>query len=156
MLHIDGLAVTVWVFSSLITVVIGAYSRRYIDPSDGRERFLVRMLAFLITVWLLAAADHLAMLVGAWVSMVWLMVGFVRHDSTWGVAHRSHQYVLRWFALAAVGLVASSSALWWADVTHLSALDTTLSSIPQPVAWIIATGVILTACSRCSGGWWCR
>ena len=145
MLHIDGLAVTVWVFSSLITVVIGAYSRRYIDPSDGRERFLVRMLAFLITVWLFAAADHLALLVGAWVSMVWLMVGFVRHDPAWGVGNRSHQYVLRWFALAAVGLVASSGALWCADVTHLSALDTSLLTIPQPVAWVIATGVILTA-----------
>jgi hypothetical protein len=119
------------------------------------------MLAFLLTVWIFAAADHLALLVGAWVSMVWLMLGFIRHDPTWGIAKRSHRYVWRWFAIAAVGIIVSTGVLWWADVTHLSALDSSHMTIAEPVAWIIATGVILTAviqggCSRCSDGWLCR
>ena len=144
-LQIDGLTVIVWVFSSIITAVIAGYSRRYIDPIDGRERFLVRMFAFLLTVWIFVAADHLALLVGAWVSMVWLMLGFIRHDPTWGIAKRSHRYVWRWFAIAAVGIIVSTSVLWWGDVTHLSALDSSHMTIAEPVAWIIATGVILTA-----------
>ena len=143
--RIDGLAVTVWVFSSLITAVIGGYSRRYIDPVDGRDRFLARVLAFLIMVWLFAAADHLALLVGAWVAMVWLMLGFIRHDPTWQIANRSHRYVRRWFTIAGVALIVSTSVLGWAGVTHLSALDSSVMPIPRTLAWIIASGVIVTA-----------
>ena len=144
--HIDGLTIAIWVFAAAITAVIGGYSLRYIDPADGRNRFLGRMAGFLAAVIAFTAADHIAVVAVTWMLMCWLMLGFIRHDRSSGTARRSHRYTLRWFIPAAVALLGGLIGMWWwADVTHLSVLSTAVGRFSGPTASVVASAVILTA-----------
>ena len=145
-LRIDGLTITIWIFAAMITAIIGGYSLRYIDPVDGRDRFLGRMGGFLVSVAAFAAADHVAVVAMTWLLMSWLMLGFIRHDRAAGVARRSHQYVLRWFLFAAVALLCGLLGMWWwAGVTHLSALSVVSGRLSVPQMSVISAAVMLTA-----------
>jgi NAD(P)H-quinone oxidoreductase subunit 5 len=145
-LRIDGLTITIWVFAAMITAIIGGYSLRYIDPVDGRDRFLARMGGFWVSVSAFAAADHVAVVAVTWLLMCWLMVGFIRHDRAAGVARRSHQYVLRWFLPAAVALLGGLMGIWWwGGVTHLSALPMAIGRSSPLEMSVVAAAVMLTA-----------
>lgn len=66
---VDGLTVVLWTTVTLFSAIVQRYSRRYMAGSQRIEAFFGRVFAFTLFVLVLAAADHLAVFVGAWLAM---------------------------------------------------------------------------------------
>ena len=66
---VDGLTVVWWTTVTLFSAIVQRYSRRYMAGSQRIEAFFGRVFAFTLFVLVLAAADHLAVFVGAWLAM---------------------------------------------------------------------------------------
>ena len=81
LLHIDGLTLVMAAVITFVSGIVHSFSRRYMAGSKHLSRFYARLLGLTGVVLLLTAADHLALFVGLWTAMGWLLadlIGFIR------------------------------------------------------------------------------
>lgn len=101
-----------WVMAALIAFVVAnvlAYSRRYLAGDRNNRRHRRDVLRLGVCVLAMACADHLLVLLAAWVASNLLLVRLMIHKGEWAAARHSGLLALRTFGL---GFVLLAIGFW--------------------------------------------
>ncbi|MDG5774917.1 proton-conducting transporter membrane subunit [Haloarculaceae archaeon H-GB2-1] len=142
---IDGLTVLLWTVVTFFSGVVHSYGRRYMAGTKGMTRFYTRIFAFTLFVAVLAAADHLALFVLAWLSMGLVMADLVGHVRGWPQARSAASHARKYFVASTLSLAVGVGVLW--NATGAATVSGILPQVDQlsTVTALVAGGALLLA-----------
>ncbi|WP_049922301.1 proton-conducting transporter transmembrane domain-containing protein [Halopiger djelfimassiliensis] len=145
-LRIDGLTTVMWAVVSFFSGIVHSYSRRYMAGDSDIDRFYYRVLGFTLAVMTLAAANHVALFVAAWLAMGLLMAALIGHVRGWDQARAAAALARRSF-LASTALLAGSLVVlsWATGSTTITGIFDGLEGVSRTVVLVAAGGLVLAA-----------
>jgi len=143
---VDGLTVVVWAVVTFFSGIVHSYSRRYMAGDARIDQFFGRTFAFTLAVMAMAAADHVALFVAAWLGMGLAMASLIGHVRGWDQAQAAGSLARRYF-VASSGLLGGTLALlaWTTGTSAISGIVAQTGSLPSGLAWLAIAGLFLTA-----------
>ncbi len=143
---IDGLTVVMWVVITFFSGIIHSYSRRYMAGNEYLNQFYTRIFGFTLVVMILVAADHIALLVAAWLAMGLVMASLIGHVRDWQQAQAAAGLARRYFlastAFLAAGLAILSSTT---GTTAISGIIENVGTVPQWAVFAAVGCLVLAA-----------
>lgn len=132
---INGLTRVVWLYSSLITLVVLRFSRRYMHGHHRMGTFFLRCTVFLLAVFGLAATDHMVLLLVSWLMMGWQMASLIGHKAAWPQAQSAGRLARTYFLIGSVFLAGALVVLYRSSGTL--AISSSLAAVGQFQPWKI-------------------
>ncbi|WP_225333317.1 proton-conducting transporter transmembrane domain-containing protein [Halomicrobium urmianum] len=143
---VDGLTVLMWTVVTFFSGIVHSYSRRYMAGDERVEGFFARVLGFTLAVMTMAAADHLALFVAAWLAMGLLMASLIGHDREWHQARAAAGLARRYFVASSALLAVAAAILAWATGTAtITGVLGSVDGIPTAAALTAAGCLVLAA-----------
>ncbi|MFB6251880.1 MAG: proton-conducting transporter membrane subunit [Halobellus sp.] len=143
---VDGLTVLLWIVVTFFSGIIHSYSCRYMAGDSGLTRFFTRIFGFTVAVMVLAAADHAALFVGAWLAMGLVMADLVGHVRGWSQAQAAAGLARRYFVGSSALVGTALAVLWWqTGATTVSGIAAATSSLSGPSVFLAGSALVLAA-----------
>ncbi|MFB6087595.1 MAG: proton-conducting transporter membrane subunit [Haloarculaceae archaeon] len=143
---VDGLTAVVWTVVTFFSGIVHSYSRRYMAGDARFDRFFGRTFAFTLAVMVMAAADHVALFVAAWLGMGLAMASLVGHVRGWDQARAAGSLARRYFVASSAALGATLALLAWATGTSaVSGIVARTGRLSPETTWLALGGLFLVA-----------
>jgi NAD(P)H-quinone oxidoreductase subunit 5 len=147
LLRFDALAAVMAILVTLVSALVHSFSQRYMEGDRRVGLFFSKLTAITVLVLLTVSAEHVAMLVVAWLAMGWLLASLMGHVKGWPEAQQAASLARRTFILGGLCLAAGVVLLKWA--TGHWTVSEILASIGQgqvsSVHYLAAALLILAA-----------
>lgn len=117
--NLDRLAMIIIALVGFIGLTVGSFAARYMKGDRQYRRFFVQLSALVLCLALMAAADHLILLLAAWAAANVLLVRMMIHKAGWPAARASGLLTGRTFLIGFVS-IASAFALLYATTGETS------------------------------------
>lgn len=146
LVHLNGFTLLIGITVALLGAIISQYAKNYLNGFEFQERFMGLTLGFTLSVLLLVAAESLAILVLAWMSMGFHMTRLIGIDSRWSEAKEAGRVSGRYFGgsslllTVAIGILALQTGAF-----TLSELLSNLDRIPKALQLLSALLLIASA-----------
>jgi NAD(P)H-quinone oxidoreductase subunit 5 len=140
-LQVDGLTRLMAVVTTFFSGIIQSFSRRYMAGAKRLNSFYGRLFALTLVVVALTAANHLALFVGAWTAMGWLLADLIGHVRGWPQAQAASRYARGYF-LVGSALVAAALGLLGVQAKAVT-IDGVLAAIPSLPPLPVALAALL-------------
>lgn len=105
-LRVNGFTLLMWTTVSLFSALISTYGKRYLSGFRFEGQFMLLTLAFTLSVMLLMAAEHIAILVISWTGMGYFMSKLIGINRDWGEARNSGRMAALHFMAGSLCLTA--------------------------------------------------
>ena len=143
---INGFTILIWTTVTFFSAIVGSYAGNYLKGFRFHSRFMLLCLGFTLAVILLVAANHIALLLFAWLLMGIFMSRLIGIDKTWGEAREASKFTQKYFFTGTFFLTLGLALLaFYADVFTISGLSTVVSELPLYVTIPAALCVIAAA-----------
>lgn len=145
-LRIDHFTLLLWSIITLLSALVATYSQKYLAGFRNKDRFMVYVFGFTVSVMLLPAAGHVIGILFSWFSMGLIMSGLIGVDFGKGEAREAAK-VCRGFFLLSTCLVAIGVILpaIWNQAFFLPELLDTVEELPATVLMISSLSLICAA-----------
>jgi len=98
-LAIDRLTLVLAAAVTLVSGIVHVFALRYMDGDRRFDAFFGRLTGLTLVVLGLLVADHLALVVVAWLAMGWLLADLIGHVRRWPQARAAASLARRWFLI---------------------------------------------------------
>ena len=143
---VDGLTVLLWVVATFFSAIVHSYSRRYMAGEAHIGRFFRRIFAFTLAVLVLAAANHLALFVAAWLAMGLLMAALIGHVRGWPQAQAAGRLARRYFVASTLLVGVGATALWLeTGATTVSGVAASAATLSGETTLVVVGALVLAA-----------
>ncbi len=134
-----------------VAIIVATYSVRYLKGDRRQKAFFGNLLALVLSVSVMACADHILLLLLSWAVSNILLARLMLHKKGWQAAKQSSLMALKNFLLGAVFLGAALLLLYGVTgQTSIQALVTT----PIAFKWVFAAGVLLLLAASTQSALW--
>ena len=143
---IDGLTLSLWAVASFFSAIVHSYSRRYMAGEAHVSRFFRRIFAFTLAVLVLAAANHVAVFVGAWLAMGLVMAALIGHVRGWPQARAAGRLARRYFIASSLLVGVGVTVFWQATgATTVSGITASAPSLSGQTTLLAVGALVLAA-----------
>jgi len=143
---IDGFTLLMWTVVGFFGGIVHSYSLRYMTGDRGVDRFFGLLFAFVVSVAVLVAADHIAVFAVAWGAMGLVMARLIGHDRTWPQARRAGRYAGVYFAASTGLLVVGLAVAWYASgAATISGIGERVGSLSGATIGVVSFAVVAAA-----------
>jgi NAD(P)H-quinone oxidoreductase subunit 5 len=132
--HLDSLALVMISLVAFVAISVGAFAMRYMDGDRNYRAFFVKLGLMVSSVMVMVSADHLVLLLLAWMISNGLLASLMIHKSEWKAAKESGILAAKNHLL---GALAIGGAFW------LLYQDTGLLSVKQILAMELSSEALL-------------
>ncbi len=144
--HINSLTLIIWATVTFFSAVVSTFASRYLVGFRYYNRFIVLSLGFTFSVSLLVFANHLLLLLLAWLGMGFFMSRLIGIDSRWGEAREAARYCQRHFSVGSLFLATGIALLSFSAHEHtLTGLIAHIDELSFPVLLASALCIIVAA-----------
>jgi len=155
---VDGIALLMALLTVLISVIVLAFSRRFMRADQRRTLFTLQVVAFTAAMVVLAFARDLISFALAWCASGQLLVSLVRHSNGCGEAELAARRCRRSFLVGDSALLIAFVVLGRAaDSLMLSDVSGAMASLSPSVLLTAAVLLVTAAAVRCAlppfSGW---
>ncbi|GAA4279949.1 proton-conducting transporter transmembrane domain-containing protein [Gaetbulibacter aestuarii] len=146
LLHLNGFTILIWTMVSFFSALISSYSKNYLKGFKYEARFSVLCLSFTLSVMVFVLANHLGLMLIAWLLSGVFMSQLIGIDRRWGEARQASKLALKYFATGTAFLGAGILLLaTYAETTTLTGIIGQVDQLPSPVVLIAALCIITAA-----------
>jgi NAD(P)H-quinone oxidoreductase subunit 5 len=143
---VDGLTVLLWAVATFFSGIVHSYSRRYMAGEAHVGRFFRHIFAFTLAVLVLAAANHVALFVAAWLAMGLLMAALIGHVRGWSQARAAGRLARRYFLASSLLVGVAVTVLWLeTGATTISGVAASASELSGATTLVVVGTLVLAA-----------
>lgn len=144
--HLNGFTVLIWTMVSFFSAVISSYSKNYLKGFKYEARFSVLCLSFTLSIMIFVLANHVALMLFAWLLSGIFMSLLIGVDRRWGEARQASKLALKYFVIGTAFLGAGMVLLaYYSGATTLTGIISQVDQLPSAVVLIAALCIITTA-----------
>jgi NAD(P)H-quinone oxidoreductase subunit 5 len=140
-LAIDRLTLVLAAAVTLVSGIVHVFALRYMDGDRRFDAFFGRLSGLTLVVLGLLIADHLALVVVAWLAMGWLLADLIGHVRRWPQARAAASLARRWFLIG--GGVLAFALVLLGGTTGATTVSGVAAGIDQADSVIVAIAGLL-------------
>jgi NAD(P)H-quinone oxidoreductase subunit 5 len=147
LLRFDALAAVMAILVTLVSALVHSFSQRYMAGDRRVGTFFCKLTAITVLVLLTVSAEHVLILVAAWLTMGLLLASLMGHVKGWLEAQEAANLARRTFVVGALCLAVAVLLLGWAtgQWTMTGILASVSQGQPSSVHYVAAALVIVAA-----------
>lgn len=112
--HMDALAYLMMALVAFIGLCVGSFAWRYMKGDRLYRTFFLQLALMILSVIIMASADHLALFLGAWCAGNFLLVRLMIHKSAWAAAKAAGILAARNYVIGAFSTALGFWLLYYA------------------------------------------
>lgn len=144
--RINGLSLIIWATVTFFSAAVTTFASKYLIGFRYYKRFLALSIGFTMSVSLLVFADHIVLLLLAWLGMGFFMARLIGVNTQWGEAREAAKYCQRHFLTGSLFLTTGMLLLAFsANQFTLTGLTQHFSELPFYILLISALCIIVAA-----------
>ena len=120
--HLDSLAMIMITLVAFIGLCVGSFAYRYLKGDTQYRAFFGQLGLMVLSVMVMASADHLAVLLAAWCLSNLFLVRLMIHKPGWKAAENAGMLAAKHYAVGALSLAAAFGILY--QVTDETSIQT--------------------------------
>ena len=140
-IRFNSFSALIWLVVTFFSAIIGTYSKNFLKGFEYQQSFNLFAFLFTISVMVLVVANHIGLLILAWLGMGFCMSRLIGVNRKWGEAVEASRYTFRNFALGGFFLSLGLGILAYG--TDSSSLSGILSGLQSLSIWILLPASIL-------------
>ena len=110
--YLDNLSIIMLVLVGFVSLVVGAFSMRYLAGDSMVRPFFTRLVLLVAAVFCFVLADNLILFWAGWTASNVLLVRLIVHKKQWEAARQSGILAFKNFAIGSVALSVAFAALY--------------------------------------------
>ncbi len=145
-IRINGFTILIWTTVTFFSAIISTYSTYYLLGFKYHKKFIGLSIGFTFSVMLFVAANHVGLLLIAWLAMGVFMAGLIGVNIKWSEAQEARKFAQKYFLLGTLFLSAGTLLLaWQTHSLYLVTIIERLSTLSQATLLIAALLIIMAA-----------
>lgn len=144
--RINGLTLIIWATVTFFSAVVITFAGKYLIGFRYYNRFLALSLGFTVSVSVLVLANHVVLLLLAWLGMGFFMSRLIGINARWGEAREAAKYCQRHFSVGSLFLAAGVLLMaFYSNQFTLNGLEQHYNDLPYSILLISALCIIVAA-----------
>lgn len=147
--RIDPLSILMMGLITFITIIVIAFSRRYMSGDRKKNAFYQYVSIMFLSICTLTSANHMALFLATWILSNYFLTRLMQHKKEWPEAVASANLALKNFVIGSISLLLAFSFL---APESLLISEINFSTLPSWKATIAGFFILIAALSQ-SGIW---
>jgi NAD(P)H-quinone oxidoreductase subunit 5 len=145
-LKINGFTILIWTIVTFFSALISSYGKNYLEGFKYHSKFSLLCFAFTLSIMVFVMANHVAVLLTAWLVMGIFMSQLIGVDSRWREAREASKFALKYFVGGSFFLSVGVLLLaFQTEALTLSGILSKISDVPQSIILISGLCIITAA-----------
>jgi NAD(P)H-quinone oxidoreductase subunit 5 len=145
-LKINGFTILIWTIVTFFSALISSYGKNYLEGFKYHSKFSLLCFGFTLSIMVFVMANHVAVLLTAWLVMGIFMSQLIGVDSRWREAREASKFALKYFVGGSFFLSVGVLLLaFQTEALTLSGILSKISDVPQSIILISGLCIITAA-----------